>query len=487
MRGTRYIVGAVAAIAALTAATTAVVWNGGARPSLALDYKQLKFAYSGLFAANSERHHLAGSPVFGIATDSRRPVSDVQVRDLGRRMTREAIFSLAYQPEDTSAAGPATRQLEANRQYPTALLRDVRRVVVENASTTGSPGFRLAIHRVDSVPDGPGPDDTESRAREALRLFDRLLSEKVNGSAPLGNQFDIPYDELVKVYGYGQCDNLSFALADLLRRKGIPSSLVHLHPNSHTVVEADFGGKKGLLDPLLGIAFVDTTGMSSLQHDVILKQAAVLARELAPQTQAIFRSYYVDARVSSVREFDARATARSRELRLGAGERAEYLFEQVYPWITTRDIGSPPAGAVGFLRVTRTLSAADFVDRADGRIATLEMPYPIVDVEVVGDPGSTPPVAIGTEHGFAKIEGVDSSGTARLARYLPGDGSQYSVELRLEDNAAAQRATHLRVRVVSQFALPRFAPDPTRNFVVVSTVKDPALRVTLDEGRAAPR
>ena len=67
MRGTRYIVGASAAIAVLTAATTAVVWSGGGRPSVALDYKQLKVAYGGLFATNSARHHLAGSPAFGCA------------------------------------------------------------------------------------------------------------------------------------------------------------------------------------------------------------------------------------------------------------------------------------------------------------------------------------------------------------------------------------------------------------------------------------
>ncbi|HEX8848349.1 MAG TPA: hypothetical protein VF761_02360 [Gemmatimonadaceae bacterium] len=483
MRGTRYILGAVAAIAALTAATTAVVWRGGARPSLALDYKQLKFAYSGLFAANSERHHLAGTPAFGISTDSRRPVSDVQVRDLGRRMMREAIFSLAYQEEDTSGPGSASGRLEPNREYPTAMLRNARRVIVENTAAGTSPGFRLAIHRVDSLPDGPGSVGTEGRAREALRIFDRFLSEKKNGSSPLGNRFDIPYDELVKVYGYGQCDNLSFALADLLHRKGIASALVHLGPNSHTVVEVDLGGKKGLLDPLLGVAFVDTTGMASLQHDVILKQAAVLAREVAPQTQAIFRSYYVAARVSSVREFDARATARSRELRLGAGERAEYLFQQVYPWITTRDIESPPEGAVGFLRVTRYLSADDFIQRADGRVATLEMPYPVVDVELVGEPGSMPGVAIGTSDGFKEVQGIDSSGTTRLARYLRGDGSQYAVELRLKDDAAVPAARRMLVRVVSQFALPRFAPDPTRNFLVASTAAHPELRVTLDEGR----
>ena len=487
MRGTRYIVGVFATIAVLTAATTAVVWRGGTRPSLALDYKQLKFAYSGLFTTNSARHHLAGDPAFGIATDSRRPVSDAQVRDIGRRMTREAIFSLAYRDEDTSATGTATRQLEPNREYPTALLRDVRRVIVENTAAGTSPGFRLAIHRVDSVPDGPGPADTESRAREALRIFDRFLSEKKNGSSPLGNQFDIPYDELVKVYGYGQCDNLSFALADLLHRKGIASALVHLRPNSHTVVEVDLGGRKGLLDPLLGIAFVDTTGMSSLQHDVILKQAAVLASEVAPQTQAVFRSYYVDARVSSVREFDARATARSRELRLGAGERAEYLFQQVYPWITTREIGAPPDDAVGFLRVTRLLSAADFAQRADGRVARLEMPYPIVDVELVGDPGTVPAVSIGTDHGFEKVQGADSSGTTRLARYLRGDGSQYAVELRMNDTAVLPGSRRLQVRVVSQFARPRFAPDPTRNFLVVATSVHPALRVTLDDGRQERR
>lgn len=440
------------------------------RPPTAHDFRQLKTAYIDLYNLNSQRFELAGNPKFPIITDSRRPADGHAVAKLGDLMFREMLYSLAYSP-DSEPPRQGRQPLIAHRSYSSAMLAHAREVLIVNQGRSQIEGVGLAPISADVrvPPEGPMPPGPDPR-RIARTLFDRFLTEKKNGPNPLGSDFNIRFVDMVEIYGYGQCHSLSYALARMLARHGLKASLVNTGPVLHTFVEADLGNVKGLLDPLLGIALIDSTGARSYDRDYVLTRASSIEPTLPETVRGEFQRYYRNATVVDVEPVSYRKSEdRVRTFALGPGDSAQYIFERIYPWITTRNLEFPPEGAVGFLRISRELEAADFRDRGEWSVAVIETPYPIVDLEILQPTtGTLPELAVLRGNVAERIHINGHTSLIRLARYLKGDGQQYSVMLGVKRT----NATHIRVRAISQFALPRFQASTTERFEITGNAPD---------------
>ncbi len=460
-------------IVLIAGAALAISRVAGWRPPTAHDFRQFKTAYIDLYNLNSQRFHLAGDPAFPIVTDSRRPADGTAVKKLGDLMFREMLYSLAYS-SDSEPVLRRGQRLIAHRSYSSAMLAHAHGISIANQGSTRVEGIGVApIISISGAPlNGPMPRGADAR-QIARALFDQFLTEKKNGPNPLGSDFNTRYVDMVEVYGYGQCHSLSYALARMLARYGLKASLVNTGPVSHTFVEADLGNVKGLLDPLLGIALIDSTGSRSYDRDYVLASASSIEATLPQAVRSDFRQYYRNAAIVDVEPVTYRKTEdRVRTFALGPGDSAEYIFERVYPWITSRNLEFPPEGAVGFLRISRELNATDFRNRGEWSIAVIETPYPIVDLEIIRPiTGTLPELAVLRENAAERIHITGNASPIRLARYLKGDGTQYSVVLGVKRGTPAD-ATRIRVRAISQFALPRFQSDTTRRFEVTGNAPD---------------
>ena len=456
----------------LVASAAFGAWRVDWRPPSAHDFRQLKIAYIDLYALNSERFQLAGSPEFPIVTDSRRPADGEDVIKLGNSMFRELLYSLAYRSDSEPALirGP---RLIVQRAYSSAMLSHARGVSIANNGSRRVEGVGLTpIVQDAGVLGVETPLSRDADAREIARaLFARFMTEKKNGPNPLGDDFKIRYVDMVEVYGYGQCHSLSYALARTLARHGLKASIVNTGPVRHTFVEADLGNVKAVLDPLLGIALIDSTASTSYSRDYVLRNAGSIESTLPQAVRAPFRQYYLNASIVDTESVTYRKSDdRTRTFALEPGDTAQYIFGRVYPWITSRNLAPPPEGAVGFLRISRNLVASEFRQRGDWSITLIETPYPIVDLEILLPAGTHPDFMLLTANSEKQIHINGNPSLIRLARYLKGDGTQYSVTLGVKREAGKNFA--IRVRAISQFALPRFQADTTQRFEVIGGAPD---------------
>jgi hypothetical protein len=222
-----------------------------------------------------------------------------------------------------------------------------------------------------------------------------------------------------------------------------------------------------VLDPLLGVALIDSTGAISYNRDYVLNNSARIEITLPTSVRALFRQYYRNAAIHDVEPVTFRKSEdRARIFALGPSDTAEYIFDRIYPWITRRNLELPPEDAVGFLRISSDLDATAFRKRGEWSVALIETPYPIVDLEIVRPPtGALPELVLLSGNVAERIHVNGNASLFRLARYLKGDPTQYSVALGVRPEAVTN-TTHLRVRAISQFALPRFRSDTTQQFEV---------------------
>ncbi len=383
-------------------------------------------------------------------------------------MFREMLYSLAY----SEAKSPPQRGalLAAHQQYSSGMLARARGVSIANRGSTRVEGVGVTPIVPDTLipAEGPLPAGADPK-RVARALFDRFMMQKKNGPNPLGSDFNIRYVDMVEIYGYGQCHSLSYALARMLARHGLRASLVNTGPELHTFVETDLGSVKGVLDPLLGVALIDSTGATSYDRNYVLNNASRIEAALPQASRADFRQYYQSATILDAEPVEYRkAEDRVRTFALEPGDTAQYIFDRVYPWITSRNLEPPPAGAVGFLRISRNLSTTDFRRRGAWSVAVIETPYPIIDLEVLRPPsGKLPELALLTGNEVQRIHISGDASLVRLARYLKGDGTQYSVLLGVREPML--NSAPLRVRTISQFALSRFQADTTQRFEVTGS------------------
>jgi hypothetical protein len=470
-------------------ALTGLVWfdrlGADVRPwSTSADFEHLKIVYTDLYQLNTERTHLAGAPHFPVNTDSRRLASPEAVRQLSDLMAQEVMFSMAYGPSDTPGAphGPQETLL-ADSLYPGTVLRRHGSIVVENASPQRVLGVGLTtVSPVAATEVVSATASGRDRAQLAADIFGVFVSDRRNGTSPLGRSFKIGHDDFVEVYGYGQCTNQSYALADELGRHGIRASVVEIGPRSHTFVEAEVGGGRAILDPLLGVALIDTAGVATFDHEQALREPGALARHLPWRTRAAFLSYYAGAHVERVERLAAMPStaAVARTFYLDPGERAEYLLESSYPWITTRNIERPPPGTVGSLRVTREVPLRGMETAGGWAMVTFALPYPIVDLELL-DAHAAGDWDVEIAHGgaFERVSVDARYELARFARYLPRDGRQRAVSLRVRAHRGAVLPAHARFRVVAQIAVPQLTSPKNKGFMITASAPK-AMHITAE-------
>lgn len=387
----------------LQALRSALVKRFGAlkrRPIIGHDFDALRFVYFDLFNHNSEAYSLAGRPDFPVNSDTNYPTTGEAFNQLCRNLQREVFLKIAY--SSRKAKVPTRSQYLRTRTNHTHRLvlggEQITKISIRAAASETVENLKISLSK-----ESQKTDCEAKYSDKALRLFEQFLSLRRNGLNPLGRILRIPFEEFINVYGYGQCYNQSYALADLFARNKIAVRLIHIHHPRHVLVEAEVEPSKwAAFDPLLSQAFldpVDNTPVSFVELQTNLE--TVLKRFRIKNIEEAKAYYSADA--VTVEAFQDANVERNYSFNLGPNQDVEYSFAESYPWVHRRNLTSPPEEVLGHFK--------HFWGKGTKFLVT--SPYPIVEAEVsIG--------ARETELAVAGVEVAHQPGwdLVRLSRYL---------------------------------------------------------------------
>ena len=396
------------------------------RPAVGTDFELMKIVYYDLYNTNSKKYHLAGEPEFPIDTDTLRFVSASDIKALQAVVREEMLNSIAY---GANKKQEPSRRIEAviptNTFQQLVNVKGLARIVslkVQSTDATALTKVRvqmMASRDKEEETSGQTAKGGSNQAQKVHKLFRQFLSTKSNGYNPLGKNADLTYDQLSNVYGYGQCDDQSHALADLFHENGIDSRILSLQNPSHSLIEASLGEDRWVaFDPYLSTAFMNPDTGEELSFAQVLSNPTRALNQYCPddslRTDAL--KFYT-GQLSKIKNYSAyRSLDRSFDLQ--PNEQAQYVFNEMYPWITLRNVALPPDGVVGFLKRTIVLKPEITASPESVRSTSIKMPFPIVDAEVdfLAD-GVKPELYVGSV-GRQKVVYDHDYHLTRLRRYI---------------------------------------------------------------------
>lgn len=319
------------------------------RPTVGEDYSQLKITYSDLFEHNSEEFNIAGKPDFPINTDSAYPVNSASVINLSEKIHLESLLNIAYsQPKKSRPTMKMNLMLQTNKwQRICKEKKEIVKITISPFGSLNDSSLELANQTPQQLTD-------ESLTAKTIRLFNYFLLIKQNGDSPTGEDFNIPFDEFCQIYGYGQCQNQAFALADLFEKNNIPARLVQLPDPPHFIVEAKVDQKWIAFDPLLNIAFINSK--NSLDFAEVQNNIDSALNEFAGENSNQAKFYYQQKKVTIVPfTSDLQKDSNKFSFSLGDHQSIEYDFNGNLPWRTTRNL-RVPKNSIGLIRLDKGVS-----------------------------------------------------------------------------------------------------------------------------------
>lgn len=338
------------------------------RPAVGEDFGELKIVYADLFEHNSRAFKIAGRPEFPLDTDSAYPASSASIKELTEKIKLESLLNIAYsRSEKPRPTRTVNLSLKTNRwQNILADKKEIAKITIKSAPGTSLTG--VGIELVKQIPSQPTDANLIAKA---VRLFNYFLSIKNNGTSPLGEEFNIPFDKFSRIYGYGQCSNQSYALADLFEKNAIPARLVKLSNPAHTVVEAKVSDEKwAVFDPLLGSAFADAEKNIVLDFDEVQENPDAALKQFVAEENYEKSKYYYEKNTAVIIPFVEEAqTDENFSFSLNEDQFIEYDFDEHLPWLTKRNI-TVPDETVGFIKLFKG-AGTDF---------QISSPYAVVSV-----------------------------------------------------------------------------------------------------------
>jgi hypothetical protein len=361
------------------------------KPVSGTDFKLMKITYYDLYQLDSTTYHLAGAPSFPFETDSLSPVTSGSMRALEEAMRKEVVNNVAYglREKEKYSSHTYKRVIPTNTFVKLSGRQDheIKNIVISSLIGASLTNVHLSMV-VDPEAEAAtlNASNAPSQVAEALSLFRTFIKYKKNGISPHGASYALTFDQLVNIYGYGQCDNLSYALSDLFYKHGIKSHLIYLQSPSHTLVEANINsGARVAFDPLFAIAFVNPATNAVLSFEQVKadvdRALSVFVSDEATRKKA---KYQYAGSITSTKQVTPLASV-NRTYNVLPEETVEYDFSGGYPWITLRNITPPPEGVLGFFK-KHTHVEPNSTEGQSRNVAYLrvEMPFPIVDAEIHG-------------------------------------------------------------------------------------------------------
>ena len=335
------------------------------RPTIGEDFGNLKIIYKDLFDYNSNTFNVAGSPEFSINTEKPYPVRAGEIDDLTEKIRTENLINIAYsQKEEAGSTQVKNLVVKTNQWHKISQEhKKVKKITLKSVS-----GNLINDVKVELIEQFPLENNAETLAGKSIRLFNYFLSVRRNGDSPLGRDFRISFEEFCEIYGYGQCNNQSYALADLFERNGIPVRLIRLSDPAHMLVEAKVTEQNwAAFDPLLGDYFIDAEKNLFLNFNEIQVNLDAALKQFAVKDYEQSKFWYAN-NAAQIRPFvNSKDSEKLRSLSVKGNQYIEYNFGANAPWLSMRNITPPPKETVGFIKFFQ----------GEGTIFEINQPYPI--------------------------------------------------------------------------------------------------------------
>lgn len=248
------------------------------------------------------------------------------------------------------------------------------------------------------------------------------------------------------------------AFCDLLNRHGIKTRLVRPQDRMHTLLEAQTESGWLAIDPKLELVFLTPIEQKPLSIAEVRADIERVVQILhpTPAVEKLLRDYY-RAEITNTEDYQPVPAAQDYTFRLKAGDRVEYDFNSTYPWLTARDVTTPPAGVLGAFKQSFQLS---------NESRQLHLPFPIVDVEAQFKTGAA---SLFINDQAAKFN--RDWDFVRLRRYLKN--GQRDLKLAVENNE------EVNLTVVSQFSSLPFNTQAGA-FLLVKANRDARIEVEVE-------
>lgn len=341
------------------------------RPAIGNDFGKLKIIYIDLFNYNSNSYHIAGTSEFPIDSDTNYPIGKQSIEELTEKIRLETLLTLAYsQKNDNLPTKSKTLTVKTNdwqqilnkhEKIKSILLKSKTKVSLNNVN----------IELSENLPD---VDINETVPAKAVRLFKYFLTLRRNGDSPVGDDFGISFNEFNTIYGYGQCSNQSFALADLFQKNGINVRIVQLSSPSHTLIEANIIDEQWVaFDPLLGIYYADLENGIFLNFEEIQETLESTLQKFAKNNYRDSIYYYKNNQSNIIPFTNVNGGInRARSFLLSQEQTLEYNFSDNLPWLARRNLNPPPKDTIGYIKYFQ----------GNGKVFNINRTYPLNSVTV---------------------------------------------------------------------------------------------------------
>lgn len=428
------------------------------------DLAQAKILYLDLFDHNTRQYHLAGKPSFPINTDTLRYVTAEKINQYQQGHLRELLNSLAYERKErldhevTARTEKRTLLVSTNQPIQIASISHKRRI--KQISLRSLDQMPLENVEMSLTPDAqPKPTTGAATPQMIAELLQKFAPLHQEGASPVGMDFRLSFDEFSKVYGYGQCANLSYAFCDLLSQYGIKTQILHLRGASHVLLQAQTTNGWMAVDPKLGIAFISSNQQSPLSFLEVRADIdrTIQTLHLAQPTQQQLRQYYQSAEIPEIEQYKPVPATRDYTFTLSNEETVEYDFKSTYPWLTARNVTPPPDNVLGAFKQKFHLR-----DRK-----AVHTPFPVVDVEARGITGAASLFVNDQAVSFdAKWDFV------RLRRYF--ENGEDNLRLNVAGNPAG-----VDITVISQFSSLPFDTN-SGAYLLIKASRDTQVKVEVE-------